>query len=386
MRVILLINSLYTGGAEFSTLQFYSFLKEKKLASISIVCLKKADPVYDHKEFGFDEIKYLSSDNILQQVKSLNLIIENFKPQIVHSVLFDANLIGRISRLWKGNFVHIESLVNQTYSSYRLKDPNVNRVKLEFYRAIDFITQVKGVDHFHSNGMTVAKHYREKLFINKNRITNIPRGRKANPLLNDEISRNLYRKNLKVEDRVVFINVARHEFQKAQTILLEAIGELNHLKDKFVLLLVGREGNATKEIKNQITKYNLQDKVKLLGHRTDVPALLAAADVFVFPSRFEGLPGALIEAEAAGLPIICSNIPNNLEVVAESENALIFEVDDHVQLSRCIEDLVIDQEKREKMGIKSLELFSEKFQIDEVHKKMYDLFQDVLKNKRSNLK
>ncbi len=383
MRIILLINSLYTGGAEFSTLQFYSFLKEKNLADIAIVCLKKAEPAYDHREFGFEEINYLSGANILQRVKNLNLIIQNFKPQIVHSVLFDANLIGRISRLWKGDFVHIESLVNQTYSSHRLKDPNVNKVKLEFYRAIDFITQVYGVDHFHSNGMTVARHYQEKLYINKSRITNIPRGRKANPYLNDETSRDLYRSNLKLGDRVVLINVARHEFQKAQTVLLEAVNELSHIKDKFVLLLVGREGNATEEIKNQIVKYNLQDNVQLLGHRTDVPALLAAADVFVFPSRFEGLPGALIEAEAAGLPVICSNIPNNLEVVTQGENALIFEVDDHGQLAKCIDEMVSDEEKRVKMKEKSLEIFSEKFQIEEVHKRMYELFQNILKNKRS---
>jgi len=383
VRIILLINSLYTGGAEFSTLQFYSFLKEKNLADIAIVCLKKAEPAYDHREFGFEEINYLSGANILQRVKNLNLIIQNFKPQIVHSVLFDANLIGRISRLWKGDFVHIESLVNQTYSSHRLKDPNVNKVKLEFYRAIDFITQVYGVDHFHSNGMTVARHYQEKLYINKSRITNIPRGRKANPYLNDETSRDLYRSNLKLGDRVVLINVARHEFQKAQTVLLEAVNELSHIKDKFVLLLVGREGNATEEIKNQIVKYNLQDNVQLLGHRTDVPALLAAADVFVFPSRFEGLPGALIEAEAAGLPVICSNIPNNLEVVTQGENALIFEVDDHGQLAKCIDEMVSDEEKRVKMKEKSLEIFSEKFQIEEVHKRMYELFQNILKNKRS---
>ena len=381
MRIILLINSLGTGGAEYSTLQFYSFLKEKNLASISIVCFKKAEPAYDHDELGLDEINYLSGNNIVQRVKSFNLILKNFKPQIVHSVLFEANLIGRICKLWKGNFVHIESLVNQTYSSYRLKDPNVNNLKLEFYRIIDFFTQLYGVDHFHSNVLTVDRHYQEKLFIGKNRITNIPRGRKPNLYLNNEKLRDFNRAELKLENKVVFINVARHEFQKAQTVLLDAINELGHIKYKFIFLLVGREGNATNEIKIRIKKYSLHENVQLLGHRNDVPALLAAADVFVFPSRFEGLPGALIEAEAAGLPVICSNIPNNLEVVTEGENALIFEVDDHLKLSQCIEEIVCDKEKRRNMGEKSLEIFSQKFEIDRVHQKMYDLFQNVLKRK-----
>lgn len=378
MRIILLITSLGTGGAEFSTLQFYAFLKEENLAEIAVVCLKKAYPAYDHREFGLEEIHYLSGNNIVQRAKSFNLFVEEFKPQIVHSVLFDANLLGRISRLLKRNFKHVESLVNQTYSPFRLNDPNITPFKLQAYRFLDYTTQLFGVDHFHSNGQTVADHYSEILHISPSRITVIPRGRYPNPHLDDLIHRQKLRRELNPNNKIQIINVARHEFQKAQTVLLDAINELGHIQDKFILLLVGREGNATDDIKNQITKYKLQEKVILLGHRTDVPALLAAADIFVFPSRFEGLPGALIEAEAAGLPIICSNIPNNLEVVIGGENAIIFEVDDHLKLSQCIEKLINNREKRRTMGAKSLEIFSKKFEIDIVHEKMFNLFQNIL--------
>ncbi len=380
MKIILLINSLSTGGAEFSTLSFYSWLREKQKSEIRIVCLKKADPEYDYKDFGFESITYLNGSSFSARLKNFNLIVDQFNPEIVHSVLFEANILGRISRLIKRNFKHVESLVNQTYSSYRLKDPNVNRVKLEFYRAFDFITQLYGVDHFHSNGMTVARHYQEKLFINKRRITNIPRGRKPNPSLNNELFRDLKRAELKLENKVVIINVARHEFQKAQTVLLDAIKELDHIKDKFVLLLVGREGNATGEIKNRISKYSLQDNVQLLGHRTDVPSLLATADIFVFPSRFEGLPGALIEAEAAGLPIICSDIANNLEVVEENKNALIFPINNSDILSKQLKELILNSEKRHKMGKESLNIYLDKFTIEEVHQKMFKLFKSLIKS------
>lgn len=383
MKIILLINSLYTGGAEFSTLKFYSFLKKNGLAEIKIVCLKKAEPAYNHFDFGFEEVKYLTGKNILQQANCFHSMIDDYKPDIVHSVLFDANLVGRICKLRNRNFKHIESLVNQTYSSYRLKDPNVNKFKLEFYRCIDFITQIYGVDHFHSNGLTVAKHYREKLFIKGNRITNIPRGRALNPFISDNIARDSYRKKLHLENKVVLINVARQEFQKAQTTILDAINQIPEIKDKILLLLVGREGNATKEIKNKIKDYNLQENVLILGHRTDVPALLASSDIFVFPSRFEGLPGALIEAEAAALPIICSNISNNLEVVSVNINALIFEVDEHLSLAKSIQYLVIEEEERKKMGKKSLELYYEKFQIKKVHERMYEMFQRELGIKHS---
>lgn len=377
MKIILLINSLYTGGAEFSTLTFYSWVKSSTNHEVKIVCLKKADPEYDFREFGFESVTYLNENSFLSRLKSFNLIVDEFKPDIVHSVLFDANLVGRASRLLKRNFKHLESLVNQTYSPYRLKDPKVNKLKLEVYRCLDFLTQVFGVDHFHSNGATVAKHYQEKLFINPSRITNIPRGRYPNPFLNNQEVIDSIRKDLDLDNKVVLVNVARHEYQKAQTVLIDALSKLKQLKNEYVLLLVGRNGEATKEIKEKISRYELQENIQILGHRNDVPKLLAASDVFVFPSRFEGLPGALIEAEAAGLPIVCSDIPNNREVAEENTNALIFPVDDTRILSRHLKELIDDTSKRKNMGERSLEIYRAKFTIEKVHTRMLSLLKEL---------
>lgn len=377
MKIILLINSLYTGGAEFSTITFYSWVKTTMKDEVKIVCLKKADPEYDFREFGFEEVTYLNQNSFFSRLKNFNRIVDEFRPDIVHSVLFDSNLIGRASRLIKGNFKHLESLVNQTYSPYRLKDPNVNKLKLEVYRCLDFITQIWGVDHFHSNGATVAKHYQEKLFINASRITNIPRGRYPNSFLNDTETINLIRNELKLKDKVVLVNVARHEYQKAQTVLIDSLYELKDLNSEYVLLLVGRNGEATKEIKEKINFNGLQENVRILGHRSDVSKLLAASDIFVFPSRFEGLPGALIEAEAAGLPIVCSDIPNNLEVIEENKNALIFPVDDTRILAQQLKELISDLSKRKRMGSESLAIYNRKFTIKRVHDDMLALLNKV---------
>lgn len=377
MKIILLINSLYTGGAEFSTLTFYSWVKSIMKDEVKIICLKKADPEYDFREFGFEEVTYLNQDSFFSRLKNFNRIVDEFRPDIVHSVLFDANLIGRASRMIKRDFKHLESLVNQTYSPYRLKDPNVNKLKLEVYRCLDFIMQIWGVDYFHSNGATVAKHYQEKLFIDPTRITNIPRGRYPNPFLNDTEKINLFRSKLKLEDKIVLINVARHEYQKAQTVLIDALNELNDLKSDYILLLVGRNGEATKEIKEKINLYGLQENVRILGHRSDVTKLLAASDIFVFPSRFEGLPGALIEAEAAGLPIVCSDIPNNKEVIEENSNAFIFPVDNSWILAEKLRELILNPEEREFMKKRSLNIYEQKFKIEKVHHQLYDLLKKL---------
>lgn len=383
MKIILLINSLGTGGAEFSTLSFYSWVISKTRDEVTVVCLKRAKQEYDLKDFGIDKCTYLSGKNFNARLNQFKVILDDIKPHIVHSVLFDANLLGRTARILNSDFVHLESLVNETYSSYRLRDPRVNNFKLQAYRILDYFSQLKGVDHFHANGESVARHYRQKLVISKKRITVIPRGRKPNLYAGDLVSKNKIRVELNTMNKVQLINVARHEYQKAQHILVDALNLLKNIPEDFILLLVGREGELTKELRQKITDYNLEEKVKILGHRNDIPALLAASDIFVFPSRFEGLPGALIEAQAAGLPIICSDIPNNLEVVNADANALTFPVDNPEILSERLRDLISNSDKCLQMGKISSEIFYSNFQLEEVHERLYNLLCSLNKNKCS---
>src|SRR5690242_18698046 len=98
MRAVLLINSLFTGGAEFSTLSLYQWLK-KAGHEIRLVVLKEANPAYDPQDFGFDQVTVLGKTIQLSKLKSLRAIIKEFKPDLVHSVLFEANLLARMARI-----------------------------------------------------------------------------------------------------------------------------------------------------------------------------------------------------------------------------------------------------------------------------------------------
>lgn len=374
---MVLMNSLYTGGAEFSTLTFYQWLRQQG-HQVELVCVKQASPAYDPSQFGFETVQYLPAGSFLKRVQTFGRLVKQFKPDIIHSILFDANMIGRMSRMWKRSFIHLESLVNEMYSDHRLADPNVTRVKLFGYRLLDKVTQRWGVDHFHANGLAVAQHYEKKLGISSNRITIIPRGREANRFVGDEKNREQVRRVLQTKDRFLMIQVARHEYQKGQDVLLEAMASLQEDRHKIQLVMVGREGKLTDVIRKKITASDLDACVTLLGHRTDVSSLLAAADGFVFPSRFEGLPGALIEAEAAGLPIICSDIANNREVAVENRNAFFFKVDDIPQLSQAIRTLLNNKEERNRMGKESLTIFSERFMLTNIHKEMLVLLQKLM--------
>ena len=88
--------------------------------------------------------------------------------------------------------------------------------------------------------------------------------------------------------------------------LLEIFKQLSKELTNVVLLLVG-DGELREDIENRISALGLQNSVKLLGNRNDVPQLLQMADCFLFPSAWEGLPVTVVEAQAAGLPCFISD-------------------------------------------------------------------------------
>lgn len=115
------------------------------------------------------------------------------------------------------------------------------------------------------------------------------------------------REKLGINENIVIGHVGALKKVKNQTRLLDIMHDLND--ERYVLVLVG-DGECRKEIEDKIKKLSLEKKVYLLGNRTDVPDLLQALDIFVFPSLFEGIPMALIEAQAVGIPVIASNTIN----------------------------------------------------------------------------
>ena len=115
------------------------------------------------------------------------------------------------------------------------------------------------------------------------------------------------RNELNITDKYVIGNVARLTFQKNQKFLVDIFAEIKKVRKDAVLMLVGR-GDLENDIRQQVKKLGLSDSVFFMGVRNDVPYLLNAMDVFVLPSRFEGLPVTLIEIQANGLPAVISDV------------------------------------------------------------------------------
>lgn len=368
MKVLIIIDSLGAGGAEKSTAVLADSLKHNNIL-FEIICLYKQDigVQYELQEKGY-VIRFLQPAGFFAQVKEITEIISSGNFHLVHSILFNSNLRTRFAKR-RLNFIHLESLVSTTYSLERFKDPRVNSIGLRIYKLLDEYTANRYVDHFHSITKTVKAHYEKHLGITADKITVIYRGRKG-------INQNSYQpvdKNKTVQ----LLNIGRNEFAKGQIFLLQAVKKLKELGYVFQLKIYGREGEITSELKEFIETNNLGDVVFLEGFINDVSKILLEADIFVFPSLYEGLGGALIEAQAAGLPIVCNDIPVFHEVVKKNVNAKFFQTRDLNSIIEAITFLIDNPQERLNYGKESLANFKSKFTEEENNIKMINLYKTL---------
>jgi glycosyltransferase involved in cell wall biosynthesis len=123
------------------------------------------------------------------------------------------------------------------------------------------------------------------------------------------------------DDELVIGNVGKIIKQKNHTFIIDVFFELHKQFPKSKLLLVGA-GNLEPEIKSKIEIMHLKDCVIMAGLRTDIPKLMSAMDVFLFPSLWEGLPLSVLEAQASGLPVFLSDIISSEVVISPNCHSL----------------------------------------------------------------
>ena len=146
-------------------------------------------------------------------------------------------------------------------------------------------------------------------------------------------------------DRPLVLTVARLDAQKGYGHLLAAAATVPDA----VFVLVG-EGRKKATLKRQAHALGIAERVRFLGHRNDVPDLLAACDVFVLPSLYEGLPLSVLEAMAAARPVVATAIDGTTEAVVPGVTGLLVPPADPTRLAGAIRALLEDGALARRMG------------------------------------
>ncbi len=145
----------------------------------------------------------------------------------------------------------------------------------------------------------------------------------------------------------VVIHVGNFRPAKDHETLVRSAAELVNRKENVHFLLVG-SGNLMPKIRAMVVDRGLESHVHFAGSRSDVARLLMASDCFVFPSRWEGLPGVVLEALAAGLPVIASDIGPVREIASQSDNVHLIPTGDVAGFARRTEEILSDLERYRK--------------------------------------
>ncbi len=360
-KVLYLIDGLQVGGAERSLL-----LLCKHLETVTPIVLVLSDSIALKTEFeklGIQVlVKSLPRDyRFWKHAKSLKSLIDSIRPSIIHSSLFHADMI---LRYLDTPAKKVTGLVSTMYSAGRLSQMNwVTRQKIGLLKSWDSWTASK-IDLFIANSNSIKALYQEKLGYPSSKVQVIFRGREIKTL-HPEPSRKKHQ----------FLFVGRLIPSKGINEAIQAFALFSKIYPGFEFYIAG-EGPDKQSLMDLVQTLEVSDRVSFLGQVDQVAKLLAESSFFIFPTHYEGLPGALIEAMLAQIPIICSDIPENRECVDESM-ALFHRVGDK-------SDLVAQMEKAISMtdwqvrSQKAYEFAVEHFDIQKIAGQYEDVYRQLL--------
>jgi glycosyltransferase involved in cell wall biosynthesis len=180
-------------------------------------------------------------------------------------------------------------------------------------------------------------------------------------------------------DPPTIVSVGRLAWPKDPLTLVRAMARLE--PGSFRALLVG-DGPDHNTLEAEIHRLGLRDAVRLLGERNDVPTLLAGADLFLLSSKSEAMPMSILEAMAAGLPVVASQVGGVPELIVEGETGLLVPPDDVDALAEALGRLVSDSEARRRLGRAARKRAEERFDLPDFHRAHVELYGALLAERK----
>ena len=176
------------------------------------------------------------------------------------------------------------------------------------------------------------------------------------------------------EGDFLFISVGELSHRKNHETAIRALAKIEDSTCKY---LIAGTGPLDSQLKQLVDKLGLKERVIFAGYRSDIKELLHASNAFVFPSIQEGLPVALMEAMAVGLPVVCSRIRGNVDLVEDGQGGYLYTPMDVDGFAEGMKKLVHNE--LSSMGMVNMELM-EKFDIRTVNTEMEKIYRSVATN------
>lgn len=291
----------------------------------------------------------------VQELQKLAVIIQKTRPTIVHALMYQAMQLCRAAR-------------RLGYAEFKLvSSPRVHyRTRTGLSLWVDRLLK-KSDDILISECEASRKYLVERLGYPPEKVVRVYNGVDIAGWPPSKAERRKRRAELGIKDDQFLIGaVGRLDAQKGHVYLLEAVAKLK-LMQPVKCAIVG-EGPLRRHLEETIKRLGLKEDVRLVGEQDDVPSWLSAFDVFVQPSLWEGLPNAMMEAMALGLPVVATRVDGVPEAVAHEISGLLCAPKDSQALVTPIQDLIADPGLRARLGEGARQVISQNFTlIDMIH-------------------
>jgi len=354
-KIIHVITTLGLGGAERLVLDLMRFRDRENFDFEVISMVRGGELERDFQDCGIG-IKVLRKKTKLGLgiFMQLHAYFKETKPDVVHTHLFGADL-------WAGlaaHFARVPVIVKTEH--------NVNLDQGFFKKIIKRLTAFV-FKYFIAVSPSVAEHMV--------RAERVPE-KKINVIYNGvDISRFGAKGGGGFSSSPVLINVSRFEEQKGHKYLIRALKEIEKLP--WTMRLVG-DGLLRPEIEDMVKVLGLDERVKFLGERRDIPKLLSEADIFVFPSLWEGLGIAVLEAGAVGLPIVATKVAGISDVFSHAKNAILVPPENSKALADGLSWLIERPDEAMSMGRAARELVARDFTAQNTARQYEGLYKLVI--------
>ncbi|MDE2292812.1 MAG: glycosyltransferase [Elusimicrobia bacterium] len=366
-RVLFVSTSTTVGGAE-KTLYTLATLVDPRVAAVAGVVSLKPPGEYARRlaEDGVrvDSLELARSPG-LKDLSRLAVVIQELQPDVVHAFMYQAiQLCRAVKRIGYADF----RLVSSPRVNYRTREPLSLWVDGWLKKADDLLVAECEASREY---LLSRRGYAE------DRVVTIRNGTDVAGWTVSKADRARLRRELGVtEGETLYGAVGRLDEQKGHVYLLEAVAKLRAQLPVRVVL-VG-DGPLRAFLADKVRQLGLEGVAHLVGERSDVTAWLSAFDVFCLPSLWEGLPNALLEAMALGLPVVATKVDGVPEAVAHDVTGLLCAPKDSQALFLPMQDLAAEPALRRKLGDAARKTVLENFTLSRMVSSYEDVYKRVL--------
>lgn len=293
-----IMGKMENGGVESVVMNYYRHIDRSKVQFDFIVDNDSSCPQEDEiKSLGGRVYRIAPYQKIIANMRDLRKLFKRNKYKIVHAELTTMSVFslavakscGIPVRICHGHNTACKGETKKNIMKYILR-PFAKVFATHYFACSDYAGKWL-------YGKNIGRSKRYKVIPNAIEVDKF----RFNQSVRDEV-----RMELGIEDKFVIGHIGRFVYQKNHDFLIDIFSEVHKRKPDSVLLLIG-EGELLESVKQKVQRLGLDSSVMFLGVRNDTYRLYQAFDVFVLPSRYEGLPVVGIEAQIAGLPCVMSD-------------------------------------------------------------------------------